>query len=894
MTLILGIAPLAHAQPKITAQPTDPFVDAGRSVTLRFTASSPYTNQWFFNGTALTDATNTVLLLTNAQPSLNGDYFVVIGNDSGSVTSRVARMTFFVAASHSIGNLQFQPDGSVALGLAGETTAALGRYFDLYPLKVSSNLVEWIPATTLQRTNASLTPVTFLDTNAAGFNQRFYATPTNLLVTPLPQPTGPYPVGTFSRLLTDPSRTNGTQAYQFMATVWYPAAEGAGMVPVPYVDKQLAAFANMYGTFTTVVPSFRSHSVTNVALATNEAAYPVLLYSGGWAHHRRDNTDKAEDLASWGYVVVGLDAQETPLSMFPNGTARYGTLSSDPAIDQARRVRDELFVLDELVQWNTSDPLLAGRLNLDRIGAFGWSLGGGTASDLCFLDRRCKAGAGLDSGFGTNLLAQPFETPFLFFRSDQGTDPDPGSNNGDQMNSQFPSFNHATTNAYWVRLSSTVHQSFGERSLIEDPLTFTNSVAPLDGQLLPGPRVSQIVRAYLLAFFNKHLRGDDNHLLDGPSPNYPEVMQFLNKSQVSAGPEFPAAGLTPGSDGNFYGTTSYGGDNAVGTVFRVTPAGELTTLVSFNGTNGRHPLAALLPASDGNFYGTTADGGTNGDNGTVFQMTPAGALTTLVSFQGANGRHPFGRLTQGSDGHFYGTTVLGGTNNGGSVFRMTAAGALTTLVSFKFYVNGAFPVGALLEDSAGAFYGTTADGTSAAYGTVFKVTPAGQLTTLKVFTGANGGCPWAGLVRGADGNLYGTGEYGGNMSVNGGSGFGSVFKMTPAGALTTLVVFNGANGSLCLGPLLQDSDGNFYGTTYAGGAGGCGTVFKITPASVLTTLVSFNGANGRAPQAPLAQGSDGNFYGTTEYGGPGGAGTLFQMTPAGVLKTLVAFGSRTH
>jgi len=899
MALTLGMATLANAQPTITLQPTDQFAAAGRTVTLRFTASSatPYTSQWFFDGAALPNATNTVFLLAGAQPSLNGDYFAILANDSGSVTTRVARVKVFVPAPHSIGNLQIQPGGAAALGLAGETTLALAMYYDLYPLQTSSNLVDWTPLTTLQRANTSVTPLTFLDTNAVGSQQRFYRTPTNLLVSPVPPLTGPYPVGAFSRLLTDPARTNGTGAYQFMVTVWYPASAGPGMVPVPYVDKAVAAFSTYYSSFTSVVPSFRSHSVTNVALATQEAAYPVLLYTGGWGHHRRDNTDKVEDLASWGYVVVGIDAQETPLSVFPDGTVRYGTSSGNASSDTNRRVRDEQFVMDELARWNTNDPLLTGRLDLDHIGAFGWSLGAVTAGELCLLDRRCKAGAGFDGGFGTNVLASPFETPFLFFRADQGPDPDPGANinNTDQMDDKFPSFNQATTNAYWVKLSSTIHQSFAEPSLIWDPTSFTNSFGvPSDGQLLPGPRVSQIVRAYLSAFFNKHLRGIDNHLLDGPSPDYPEVRQFLNKSGVSVGPEFPAAGLTPGSDGNFYGTTAYGGDHGMGTVFRVTPAGDLTTLVSFNGANGSHPLAALLPASDGNFYGTTADGGTNGDNGTVFQMTPAGALTTLASFQGANGRHPFGRLTQSSDGHFYGTTLLGGTNNEGSVFQMTAAGALTTLASFKFYVNGAFPVGALLEDSDGSFYGTTANGTSAYGGTLFKVTSAGQLTTVIVFTGANGWNPWAGLVRGADGNFYGTGEYGGNMSLNGGAGFGSVFKMTPAGVLKTLVAFNGANGNLCLGPLLQVSDGSFYGTTYAGGAGGGGTVFKMTPTGVLTTLIAFDGANGRDPQAPLVQGSDRNFYGTTEYGGPGGAGTVFQITSAGELKTLVAFGSRTH
>jgi uncharacterized repeat protein (TIGR03803 family) len=122
--------------------------------------------------------------------------------------------------------------------------------------------------------------------------------------------------------------------------------------------------------------------------------------------------------------------------------------------------------------------------------------------------------------------------------------------------------------------------------------------------------------------------------------------------------------------------------------------------------------------------------------------------------------------------------------------------------------------------------------------------------------------------------------------------------MTPAGALTTLVSFNGANGSYCVSGPVQGSDGNFYGTTAGGGTSGSylggGTVFRVTPAGVMTTLVSFNGANGNSPQAPLIQGSDGNFYGTTTYGGPHGGGTVFRVTTNGVLTTLAAFGSETN
>jgi uncharacterized repeat protein (TIGR03803 family) len=154
------------------------------------------------------------------------------------------------------------------------------------------------------------------------------------------------------------------------------------------------------------------------------------------------------------------------------------------------------------------------------------------------------------------------------------------------------------------------------------------------------------------------------------------------------------------------------------------------------------------------------------------------------------------------------------------------------------------------------------------------------------------------LTRCAGSRFYGTSEYGGNTTLNSGAGFGAVFRMTSAGALTTLASFNGANGSYCASGLVQGSDGDFYGTTAGGGASGSpmggGTVFKITPTGVLTTLVSFNGANGNSPQAPLVQGSDSNFYGTTEYGGAGGCGTVFQISPAGALTTLVSFGGQTN
>jgi uncharacterized repeat protein (TIGR03803 family) len=244
---------------------------------------------------------------------------------------------------------------------------------------------------------------------------------------------------------------------------------------------------------------------------------------------------------------------------------------------------------------------------------------------------------------------------------------------------------------------------------------------------------------------------------------------------------FPYAGLTLGSDGNFYGTTGEGDSGIYGTVFKVTTNGTLTTLVYFYGTNGAFPRAALTLGNDGNFYGTTSGGGSS-NCGTVFKVTTNGTLTTLVSFSGTNGWGPRAALTLGNDGNFYGTTGEGGKTHSeyssgmGTVFKVTTNGTLTTLVFFNFYYNGVNPEAALTLGNDGNFYGTTSGGRD--YGTVFKVTTNGTLTTLVYFYNANGAYPYAGLTLGNDGNFYGT-------TAQGGSGiYGTVFRLLLPPAIT--------------------------------------------------------------------------------------------------------------
>ena len=333
----------------------------------------------------------------------------------------------------------------------------------------------------------------------------------------------------------------------------------------------------------------------------------------------------------------------------------------------------------------------------------------------------------------------------------------------------------------------------------------------------------------------------------------------------------PYVGLMQGTNGNFYGTTFFGGTNNYGTVFKMTTNGALTTLVTFSNTsNGAYPEAALVQGSDGNFYGTTDSGGTGGA-GTLFKMTATGTLTNLVKFINSNGGYPLGRLLQGRDGNFYSTTYYGGTNGVGIAFKMTTNGALTTLVTFNTN-NGAFPLARLVQGSNDNFYGTTYQGGTSNLGTVFQMTTNGSLTTLVGFNGTNGANPGAGLIQWSDGNFYGTTRFGGTNN------YGTVFKMTTNGTLTTLASFDySGNGANPRGGLVQGSDGNFYGTTSQGGAYGYGTVFQMTPAGTLATLVTFDNNNGAFPWDGVVQAADRGFYGTTSAGGTNGYGTIFRI-----------------
>ena len=216
----------------------------------------------------------------------------------------------------------------------------------------------------------------------------------------------------------------------------------------------------------------------------------------------------------------------------------------------------------------------------------------------------------------------------------------------------------------------------------------------------------------------------------------------------------------------------------------------------------------------------------------------------------------------------------------------------TTLVNFGYEANGAGPyywslLYVSLQGTDGNLYGTTYGGGAHGIGSVFKMTPAGKLTTLHSFDSTDGFYPYAGLVLATNGDFYGTTANGGAHS------YGTVFRITTEGTLTTLHSFDGSDGSEVYAGLVQATNGNFYGATYGGGAHSDGTVFEITPAGTLTTFHSFDGTDGEGPLMGLVQATNGNLYGTTQFGGAYSGGTVFEITPAGTLTTLHVSTART-
>ncbi|MGZ5551997.1 MAG: choice-of-anchor tandem repeat GloVer-containing protein, partial [Chthoniobacterales bacterium] len=361
-----------------------------------------------------------------------------------------------------------------------------------------------------------------------------------------------------------------------------------------------------------------------------------------------------------------------------------------------------------------------------------------------------------------------------------------------------------------------------------------------------------------------------------------EGQTFTQLHSLSAAEGSPITGrlILATADGNFYGTAQQGGNNGTGTFFRITPAGAFTVLHSFgsNVGEGNYPYAGLVQGSDGNFYGTTTS------PSTIFKITPGGTLTTLYTLGAADGATPFGALVEGTNGTFYGTTYVGGAEADGTVFKVTTDGtpAGTTFTSLHSFptqsggmnVGGANPTAGMVSSGDGNFIGTTFSGGANSRGTIFKITPAGDFTTLYEFTVATGGECRGKFVRDSSGVFYGTSTTG--------LGQGAVFQVvtdgTAAGTQVS-VLYNfstlpdDSDGAALGSGVAIDSEGDLYGMTDLGGANSNGTLFRLTPNGPLTTLHAFSSSTTEAQvHAGVIFGSGGILYGSTKT-------TIFKFEP---------------
>jgi uncharacterized repeat protein (TIGR03803 family) len=338
----------------------------------------------------------------------------------------------------------------------------------------------------------------------------------------------------------------------------------------------------------------------------------------------------------------------------------------------------------------------------------------------------------------------------------------------------------------------------------------------------------------------------------------------------------PRASLIRDAKGNLYGTTYYGDTFNDGVAFKLNTTRKERLLHTFDGADGAQPWAALVRDSAGNLYGTTYNGGVSG-YGLVFKLDTKGNETRLYSFTGgADGGNPRASLVRDSAGNLYGTSIFGGASGKGTVFKVDMTGKETVLYSFKDGVDGGYPWAGLVRDAAGNLYGTAVSGGTSNLGVVFKLSKTGKETVLHSFAGGTDGVfPASGnLLRDSAGNLYGTTPEGGAPN------FGVVYKLDKTGAETVLYTFTGqSDGGHSIAGLVRDPAGNLYGTTDFSPNFGYGGVFKLSPSGQLTVLYNFTGkADGEPTYATLLRDTAGNLYGTTYTSNPG-QGVVFELTP---------------
>ncbi len=402
----------------------------------------------------------------------------------------------------------------------------------------------------------------------------------------------------------------------------------------------------------------------------------------------------------------------------------------------------------------------------------------------------------------------------------------------------------------------------------------------------PHPLKTQPRPLTCLAAIKRPLFGMTLALASALAPAAPSSywkLELLHSFDDGPGGRSPNGGLVESPAGVFWGTTAYGGaDDGNGTVFKFTVGSGLQVMHTFHEENtlGARPAAGLLAVDSGSmFYGTTAEGGDE-DMGTVFRISSQGQFAMMHAMTGLDGHAPNAPLTLGADGQFYGSNLFGGASGLGTLFRMNSSGAFSVLHAFKPMRqgnDGANPQSRLVQHRNGFLYGSTLGG-AFSNGSLYKIHPSGAFTVLHSFQGllnANGCEPRTGLTVGSDGDLVGTNTWCGSLND------GTLFTLTPEGSVSLMHTFDALpQGSQPDGELIQRADGRFYGSA-SGGADGCGSLFSqgVGPRGSFKRLAVFpaDRSKGCRPVGALTNAADGALYGITEIGGAFDKGALFRL-----------------
>ena len=422
---------------------------------------------------------------------------------------------------HHLSGVSLGPGQSVELSLEGSVSGMFNltgtisnqfrQMFDIYPVEASSNLTDWTSLAHLLKVNSDSTALMFQDTNAAVLIQRFYRTPTNILLTTFPQPSGPFPVGVVDRVMSDPARTNryrySPPTNAFMVTLWYPAApSAAGALPELGRGKRLWQDPRLYSIYGLdqnwgkISAAAAGHALPASPVSAQQAQYPVLLFSHGLCDSRHFHSQVAEELASHGYVVVAPDHTDCFGTDFADGPYLVGTSRTDlSGIDNTNRFKDFQFLLDELARLQSGDRLFAGRLDLDRVGIYGMSAGGMSA-EMCRRDDRLKCVALLDAVCNLQLPSTGLQKPFLCMDA-----PD-----NPCLATATWLFSKAVTNATSLMIRNSNHQTFSD--------------AAWAMQIPQGPPMAAAINECLVWFFDTYLKNQTP-----PFPTNPQIYNVQRK-----------------------------------------------------------------------------------------------------------------------------------------------------------------------------------------------------------------------------------------------------------------------------------------------------------------------------------------------------------------------------